>query len=84
MNKQRVSYTPQGGVCSKMMVIDAEDNVITNVQIFGGCQGNTQGISRLLTGMEVQDAIKRLDGIDCNGRGSSCPDQLAKALRQFR
>ena len=48
MNKQRVAYTPTGGVCSKMMIIDSEDNVIKNVQIIGGCQGNTQGLSRLL------------------------------------
>ena len=51
MNRQRVTYTPTGGVCSKMMIVDSEDNVIKNVQIIGGCQGNTQGLSRLLVGM---------------------------------
>ena len=53
MNRQRVTYTPTGGVCSKMMIVDSEDNVIKNVQIIGGCQGNTQGLSRLLVGMEI-------------------------------
>ena len=59
MNRQRVTYTPTGGVCSKMMIVDSEDNVIKNVQIIGGCQGNTQGLSRLLVGME----IARLSGV---------------------
>ena len=57
MNRQRVTYTPTGGVCSKMMIVDSEDNVIKNVQIIGGCQGNTQGLSRLLVGMEIGEAI---------------------------
>ncbi len=83
MNKQRVTYTPTGGVCSKMMIIDSEDNIITNVQIIGGCHGNTQGLSKLLAGMEVDEAIRRLEGIDCRGRGTSCPDQLAQALKQI-
>ncbi len=83
MEKRHVEYTPEGGVCSKKMIIDTEDNVITNVQIVGGCAGNTQGVSKLLVGMSVPEAIKRLDGIDCNGKGTSCPDQLSKALRQI-
>lgn len=83
MNKQRVTYTPTGGVCSKMMVVDAEDNIISNVQIVGGCQGNTLGLTKLLIGMEIHDAIRRLEGIDCRERGTSCPDQLAQALKQF-
>ena len=83
MEKRHVEYTPEGGVCSKKMIIDAEDNVITNVQIVGGCAGNTQGVSKLLVGMSVPEAIKRLDGIDCKGKGTSCPDQLSKALRQI-
>lgn len=83
MNKQRVSYTPTGGVCSKMMIIDTEDNVIADVQIIGGCQGNTQGLSKLLVGMQVDDAIQRLEGIDCRERGTSCPDQLAQALKKL-
>ena len=77
MSKQRIAYTPTGGVCSKMMIVDAEDNVITGVQIVGGCQGNTQGLSKLLVG------IQRLEGIDCRERGTSCPDQLAQALKKL-
>ena len=75
-----VSYTH---LCSKMMIVDSEDNVIKNVQIIGGCQGNTQGLSRLLVGMEIGEAIRRLEGIDCRERGTSCPDQLAQALKQI-
>lgn len=82
MNKQRVTYTPIGGVCSKMMIVEAEDNIISDVQIVGGCQGNTQGLSRLLVGMEIHDAIQRLEGINCRERGTSCPDQLAQALKK--
>lgn len=82
MSTKRISYTPMGGVCSKMMVIDLEDDLIRNVQIVGGCQGNTLGLSRLLIGMDVNEAIQRLEGIDCRERGTSCPDQLAQALRQ--
>ena len=78
MNRQRVTYTPTGGVCSKMMIVDSEDNVIKNVQIIGGCQGNTQGLSKLLVGMEIG-----LEGIDCRERGTSCPDQLEQALKQI-
>ena len=83
MSKQRIAYTPIGGVCSKMMIVEAEDNMITGVQIVGGCKGNTQGLSKLLVGMEVQDAIQRLEGIDCRERGTSCPDQLAQALKKL-
>lgn len=83
MSKQRVMHTPVGGVCSKMMIIDSEDGVIENVQIVGGCQGNTQGLSKLLVGMRVPEAISRLEGIDCRERGTSCPDQLAQALKKI-
>ena len=77
METRRITYTPQGGVCSKLMVIDA------NVQIVGGCHGNGQGMCALLKGMRIEDAIGRLSGIDCHGRGTSCPDQMAQALKQF-
>ena len=73
-------YVPRG-VCSRMIEVDVEDNVIKNCAFMGGCNGNTQGICALVKGMNVNDAVKRLEGIDCNGRGTSCPDQLAKALR---
>lgn len=83
MSVKRVTYIPQGGVCSKSMIIEAEDGVISGVQIFGGCQGNSQGVCSLLKGMQIEEAIARLEGIDCHGRGTSCPDQMAQALKQF-
>lgn len=82
MNRQRVTYTPTGGVCSKMMIVDSEDNVIKNVQIIGGCQGNTQGLSRLVVGGNRR-GYPASEGIDCRERGTSCPDQLAQALKQI-
>ena len=71
MNKKRIVYTPQGGVCSKMMMVEAEDGFITDVQVVGGCHGNSQGIIALLKGMKVNDAITRMEGINCHGRGTS-------------
>ncbi len=77
-----VEYDPRG-VCSRHMSVSAEDGVITNVEVFGGCDGNLQGISRLVVGMKVEDAIERLQGIDCGGKGTSCPDQLSKAMQKL-
>ncbi len=74
------TYTPQG-VCSMKINFDVEDGIIKKVQFVGGCNGNTQGISRLAEGMRVEDVIQRLEGVNCGGRGTSCPDQLAKALK---
>lgn len=69
------------GVCSRKTVVDlAPDGTINDIRIVGGCSGNTNGIAMLLKGMKAQDAIERMRGIDCNGRGTSCPDQVAKAL----
>lgn len=78
-----IQYTPQG-VCSRAMQIEVEDGVIRDVKILGGCSGNLQGISRLLVGMKVEDAIGRMEGIHCGMRPTSCPDQLARALKQAR
>lgn len=83
MENKHVEYIPVGGVCSRMIIVDVENGIIKKVQIVGGCQGNTTGLSVLLENMEVDEAIRRLEGIDCKGRGTSCPDQVAKALRQF-
>ncbi len=69
------------GVCSKSIEIEVEAGKIEKVKFFGGCSGNAQGVAALVIGMEINDAIKRLEGIDCAGRGTSCPDQLAKALK---
>ena len=74
------SYRPQG-VCSQRMDIDVEDGVIRSVEVLGGCSGNLQGISRLVAGMDVDEAIRRLEGIRCGYKPTSCPDQLAKALK---
>ena len=75
------TYTPRG-VCSRRMVVELSDSgVIENVRIDGGCSGNLQGISRLVVGMKAEEAIARMEGISCGGKGTSCPDQLAQALR---
>lgn len=83
MDMQHVTYTPQG-VCSKLMVVEAKDGVIENVEIVGGCHGNGQGLCALLKGMRVDEAINRLSGIDCRGKGTSCPDQMSIALRNLK
>lgn len=70
------------GVCSRKIEFDIEGNVVKNVRFFSGCNGNTQGVSRLIEGMDANEAVRRLKGIDCNGRGTSCPDQLAKAISE--
>lgn len=74
---------PTQGVCSKAIrVVLTDDNVIDQVQILGGCSGNTQGICSLVKGQKAVDVIERVKGISCNGRPTSCPDQLARALTQ--
>ena len=78
----KVSYKTEG-VCSRLMNIEAEDGIIKSVEIVGGCNGNLQGISRLVVGMRVEDAISRLEGIRCGDKPTSCPDQLSKALKQL-
>lgn len=80
---QTIQYTPRG-VCSRKMEIDVEDGVIREVRVLGGCNGNLKGISSLLRGMGVDEAIDRLDGIRCGMKPTSCPDQLAKALKSAR
>jgi uncharacterized protein (TIGR03905 family) len=74
-----ITYTPNG-VCSRQINIKAEDGIIKKVEFTGGCSGNTQGVSRLVEGMSVDEAIKRLSGIKCGFKETSCPDQLSKAL----
>ena len=76
-----ITYRPKG-VCSRLMRVEVEDGIIRQVEVQGGCSGNLQGISRLLVGMPVQQAIERLEGVRCGLKPTSCPDQLAKALRQ--
>ena len=74
-------YRPQG-VCSREMIIEIENGIIKKVNIIGGCAGNTVGVSRLVEGMTVEEAIRRMKGIPCGARSTSCPDQLAIALEQ--
>lgn len=77
-------YTPRG-VCSREMIIDVDENgIITSCEIVGGCQGNTQGVSKLVVGRHIDEVIDLLKGIDCGGRGTSCPDQLAIALEEIK
>ena len=77
------TYRPRG-VCSQLMEVEVEDGKIRRVQVLGGCDGNLQGISRLLVGMDVDEAISRMEGIRCGGKPTSCPDQLAQALKACR
>ena len=72
------------GVCSREIRFEVDGNTIKTVQFVGGCAGNTQGVARLIEGMDIDEAIRRIDGIDCGGRGTSCPDQLAKALKEYK
>lgn len=76
-------YNPIG-VCSKRMKIEVENNIIKNVEILGGCPGNTLGVAKLIRGMNIDEAIKRLKGILCRDKGTSCPDQLAIALENIK
>ena len=71
------------GTCSRAIDFDVVDGKVTSTKFTMGCMGNTQGVASLVEGMEVEEVIKRLKGIDCGGRGTSCPDQLAKALEQY-
>lgn len=72
------------GVCSREIIFEVEGNTVKHVDFIGGCSGNTQGVARLVEGMDVDEAIRRLDGIQCGPKPTSCPDQLAKALKQYK
>ena len=79
----KITYYPKG-TCSTKMEIEEKDGVIRKVKMTDGCSGNLQGISRLLAGMPVEEAISRLEGIRCGKKPTSCPDQLSKALRKLQ
>jgi uncharacterized protein (TIGR03905 family) len=70
------------GVCSQLMRVEIENGIIKDVEVKGGCDGNLQGISRLVVGMDAREAISRMEGIRCGFKATSCPDQLSKALRE--
>ncbi|WP_251316294.1 TIGR03905 family TSCPD domain-containing protein [Flintibacter muris] len=76
-----IQYTPRG-TCSRQFQIEVEEGVIQSVQVVGGCDGNLKGLSSLLKGMKVEDAIPRLEGIRCGTKPTSCPDQIAQALKK--
>lgn len=76
-------YRPSG-VCSSEFIINMEGNIIKSVKIIGGCPGNTLAVSALVEGQDINDVITKLDGIKCGMRGTSCPDQLAKALKEIK
>ncbi|MCR5090705.1 MAG: TIGR03905 family TSCPD domain-containing protein [Oscillospiraceae bacterium] len=77
------TYRPSG-VCSQLMEICVEGGILQHFQVMGGCDGNLKGIGRLVEGMSVDEVISRLEGIRCGSRNTSCPDQLAQALKQMK
>ncbi len=76
-------YRPQG-VCSQEIVIDIENGIVKDLKVIGGCSGNLQGIANLVKGRTVDEVIERLNGIKCGFKPTSCPDQIAKALEQYK
>ena len=78
-----IEYRPRG-VCSQKMTLEVERGVIRSLQVEGGCNGNLQGLARLVEGMEAEEAIRRLEGIKCGFKSTSCPYQLALALKKAR
>lgn len=72
------------GTCSSAIDFEVEDGIVKEVKFIGGCSGNTQGISKLVAGMPVEEVISRLEGIKCGFKSTSCPDQLSKALKEWR
>lgn len=72
------------GVCARQVEIECENDIVTKVNFYGGCMGNTQGVARLCEGMKIDDVINRLSGINCGMKGTSCPDQLANALKEYK
>ena len=79
----KYEYRPQG-VCPRVLYLDVEDGIINEVEFVGGCHGNLQGISKLVEGMEPEAVIERLSGIRCGMKPTSCPDQLATALKEAK
>lgn len=80
---RKTSFQTCDFVCSEKIDIETEGGIIRRVQYTRGCNGNTQGVAKLCEGRPVAEVIALLDGIDCNGRGTSCPDQLARALKKL-
>lgn len=81
--KRKIEFAPKG-VCATLMVVEVDDSVISKVEIVGGCPGNSLGVSKLCVGKTLDEVIETLSGIDCRGRWTSCPDQLAKACMNLK
>ncbi|MGN0355867.1 MAG: TIGR03905 family TSCPD domain-containing protein [Muricoprocola sp.] len=85
LTKQDNTYIHKNkGVCSSAITFEVEDHKLKNVNFIGGCSGNTKGISKLVEGMDISDVISRLEGVTCGMKPTSCPDQLAKALKAYQ
>ena len=80
---KKIVYSPKG-VCSRRIDVEIEDGIIRCVKYSGGCAGNTQGVAALIKGMSIDEAIERLSGIRCGFKSTSCPDQLATALKEYK
>lgn len=76
-----IEYRPRG-VCSQKMIVEVEDGVVQSLKVLGGCNGNLKGIGNLIQGMKVEEVIAKLEGVHCGMKPTSCPDQLAQALKQ--
>lgn len=79
----KLQYQTQG-TCSKLIELEVENDIIQSVSFIGGCNGNLQGISSLVTGMKVDEVVSKLEGIRCGYKNTSCPDQLAQALKRLK
>ena len=76
-------YTPKG-VCSRKYTFDIEGDVINSLTVIGGCNGNLKGISNIVRGMTIDKVIENFEGVDCGGKGTSCPDQISRALKSYK
>lgn len=82
LNRSTMKYTYRTqGTCSQAIEFEIEDGILKNVQFYGGCNGNTQGVATLVEGMKAEDVVAKLEGIRCGFKSTSCPDQLAKAIK---
>ena len=79
----QITYRPKG-TCSRLMEIETDGGIVKSLKVVGGCDGNLKGISNLVEGMEIDEVISRLEGIRCGSKPTSCPDQIAKALKSAK
>ena len=79
----QITYRPKG-TCSRLMEIETDGNTVKSLKVLGGCDGNLKGIAKLVEGMEIDEVISRLEGVRCGSKSTSCPDQIAKALKMAK